>query len=56
MTLSESAAQLLRELVQDHRHGITSGDIVYGDVHLNQEVLDDLAELDRLADTARTRA
>lgn len=51
--LSSHAAQMLRELVQEHRDGIKSGEISYGDDRINQDALATLDELDRLTDTER---
>jgi hypothetical protein len=49
INLSNSAAQLLRELVTDARHDIHSGVVSYGTAERNAEVLEDLGALDGLA-------
>jgi hypothetical protein len=56
MALSESAVQMLRELVEDHRDGIKSGNISYGRPEDNQDALETLDELDALTDTQRVPA
>jgi hypothetical protein len=53
MIKSDFARQMLRELVQEHRDGIKSGNISYGTAQDNQDALDTLDELDALTDTKR---
>lgn len=54
--LSPEAVQMLRELVQDHRHGIRSGAISYGTTMDNQDALETLDELDLFAETKQVSA
>lgn len=48
MTLSDSAAEMLRDLVREHRQGIDAGDISYGTPEANRNAREDLDELDQL--------
>ncbi len=56
MTLSESARQMLRDLVTEERSGISRGDISYGTEGEERAALEALDELDALTDTERVPA
>lgn len=54
--LSGSAARLLHELVTEARHDIKSGHVSYGSEQRNAEVIEDLDDLDMLADVILAEA
>jgi hypothetical protein len=54
--LSPSAAQILRELVENERDAIRRGTTSYGTTQDNEDALADLDEIDELAEAIQSGA